>query len=68
MEAIDKIAWESWQEDQKTNPHSVNPHAYVYGFKAAFKKLKELRLIAQDETPVDHLQDMVNAMHGGANE
>lgn len=27
-------AHDAWEEDAKTNPKPVNPHAYVYGFKA----------------------------------
>lgn len=26
-------AHDAWEEDAKTNPIHVNPHAYVYGFK-----------------------------------
>lgn len=37
---IEKEAWEAWQEDQKTNPTAVNPHAFVYGYKVA-SRIKE---------------------------
>lgn len=36
-EGIEKIAWKVWEEDQKTNPSAVNPHAFVYGFKLGHK-------------------------------
>ena len=32
--AIEEAAQRKWEEDQATNPTPVNPHAYVYGFKA----------------------------------
>lgn len=38
-EQVEKLAWKLWEEDQKTNPSSVNPHAYVYGFVSALKFL-----------------------------
>lgn len=32
---LKKAIWESWEEDQKTNPNPVNPHAFEYGAKVA---------------------------------
>lgn len=32
-------AHDAWEEDAKTNPTPVNPHAYVYGFKAGAKTI-----------------------------
>lgn len=31
-EKIIKEAWQVWEEDQKTNPDNVNPHAFAYGY------------------------------------
>lgn len=31
---LEQVAQRKWEEDQATNPTPVNPHAYVYGFKA----------------------------------
>lgn len=37
-EEVDSEAWKVWEEDQKTNPNPVNPHAFVYGYNIAKKK------------------------------
>ena len=34
-EQLKQAIWESWEEDQKTNPNPVNPHAFEYGAKVA---------------------------------
>lgn len=34
---IEEKARTAWEDDQKTNPHSVNPYAYVYGYVAGAK-------------------------------
>lgn len=31
---LEQAAETAWEQDQKTNPYPVNPHAYVYGYKA----------------------------------
>lgn len=36
---IEQVAQRKWEEDQATNPTPVNPHAYVYGFKAGAKTI-----------------------------
>lgn len=36
-EEINKMAWQAWEYDAKTNPNSINPHPFVYGYKIAFK-------------------------------
>lgn len=44
MEQKDKLeqsAQRKWEEDQATNPTPVNPHAYVYGFKAGAQTILE---------------------------
>lgn len=39
----EKEAWQAWEEDQKTNPNAVNPHAFVYGYKIGKAKAKATR-------------------------
>lgn len=34
-------AWKAWEEDEKTNPTPVNPHAFTYGYNIAKKKYTE---------------------------
>ena len=36
-EYLTKLAMEQLEEGAKTNPSAVNPHAFVYGFIAAFR-------------------------------
>ncbi len=38
LEPTTDEAWQAWEEDQKTNPQSVNPHAFVYGYSIAKRK------------------------------
>lgn len=38
---LEQAAMISWEQDQKTNPSPVNPHAYVYGYKAGAQDILE---------------------------
>lgn len=38
---LKQAAETAWEQDQKTNPSPVNPHAYVYGYKAGAKTILE---------------------------
>lgn len=53
-------AHDAWEEDAKTNPRPVNPHAYVYGFKAAGQAIldnpSEWGLIHRSESE-EHIKD-----------
>ena len=37
VEALHEIAWKAWEEDQKFNPNTMNPHAFIYGFIQGYK-------------------------------
>lgn len=50
QEVDGKQGWESWQNAVKTCPFGINPHAYVLGYKAAYKEQEEFFL---------HLVDVV---------
>lgn len=39
VEEVTKLSMDRWEEDQKTNPNSVNPTAYSYGFISALRFL-----------------------------
>lgn len=57
-------AHDAWEEDAKTNPRPVNPHAYVYGFKAAGRAIldnpSEWGLVCRIEAS-EHLRDTDSA-------
>lgn len=38
---LEQAAETAWEQDQKTNPTPVNPHAYVYGYKAGAQTILE---------------------------
>lgn len=38
---LEQAAETAWEQDQKTNPSPVNPHAYVYGYKAGAETILE---------------------------
>lgn len=38
---LKQAAETAWEQDQKTNPSPVNPHAYVYGYKAGGQTILE---------------------------
>lgn len=38
---LEQAAETAWEQDQKTNPSPVNPHAYVYGYKAGAQIILE---------------------------
>lgn len=40
-ERLEQAAETAWEQDQKTNPSPVNPHAYVYGYKAGAQTILE---------------------------
>lgn len=40
-ERLEQVAETAWEQDQKTNPSPVNPHAYVYGYKAGAQTILE---------------------------
>ncbi len=42
-------AWIAWEEDQKTNPQPVNPHAFVHGYKLAVKNKTVLKAFIEYE-------------------
>lgn len=47
---LQKAAWEVWEEDQKTNPTPVNPHAFVYGFRLG-ANWQEQQLVSSESKP-----------------
>lgn len=38
---LKQAAETAWEQDQKINPSPVNPHAYVYGYKAGAQTILE---------------------------
>jgi hypothetical protein len=37
----EQAGWKIWEEDQRTNPTAVNPHAFVYGYAVACKIMRD---------------------------
>ena len=46
---IKKMGMAAWEEDNKTNPNPVNPHAFLYGYKIAAKAIH--KLVYGENTP-----------------
>jgi hypothetical protein len=41
IQDIQNEAWGVWEEDQKINPNSVNPYAFIYGYVVAAKRYEK---------------------------
>lgn len=70
MENNEKIydACKAWEEDQKTNPSAVNPHAFVYGYNMALKKkspppIQSIDEAAEKEYPmIDSIEPLIKGL------
>lgn len=54
---LEKLAWETWSEDQKLNPFPCNPSPYVAGFKAGYKTAFK-SVIPEKQEPIKSIHDI----------
>lgn len=43
---LNEFSMLAWQEDQRTNPTAVNPHAYAYGYRAGYRRAVRVAVAA----------------------